>query len=311
MIKLCKYTKDDAKAWDDFVVSSKNGTFMLRRAYMDYHADRFIDHSLMFYQNDLLVALLPCSLHHNELRSHGGLTYGGLIVSTKINVQTVIEIFETIKEYLKEHNIDSLLYKRVPSIYYNYPSDEDLYALFRIGATLVRRDISTSIYLPNKIRFSERRRRGSKLAIKHGLIVRESNDYEQYVAMLSEILSKYHNTRPVHTAAELKLLTELLPEHIKLYATYREDTMLAGVLVYETNTVVHAQYIANSDEGRQCGALDLVFDFLINQQYSMKEYFDFGISTEDNGLLLNEGLVTQKQEFGGRGIIYDFYQISV
>ena len=311
MITVRKYTCDDNVVWDDFIDSSKNGTFMLKRAYMDYHSDRFIDHSLMFYQNEILVALLPCSLHHNELRSHGGLTYGGLITSIKISVQTVLEIFEKLVDYLKATNITTLLYKRIPSIYYKYPSDEDLYALFRIGATLVRRDISTSIYMPNKIKFSERRRRGCKQALKNQIIVKESDDFETYVEILSEILAKYHNTKPVHSALELNSLASKLINNIKLYAAYKDDIMLAGVLVYETENVAHAQYIANSDEGRKYGALDSIFDYLINHQYSNKDYFDFGISTEENGYLLNEGLVTQKQEFGGRGIIYDFYQIKV
>lgn len=311
MITISRYNSEYSAVWDAFVDASKNGTFMLKRGYIDYHSDRFIDHSLMFYQNEILVALLPCTLHNNELRSHGGLTYGGLITSTKVSVQTVLEIFQSLIDYMKAINITTLLYKRVPSVYYKYPSDEDLYALFRVGATLIRRDISTTIYIPNKIKFSERRRRGCKQAIRNQIIVKESDDFEQYIDILSVILAKYHNTKPVHTAAELNLLASKFTNNIKLYAAYKDDAMLAGVLVYETEKVAHAQYIVNSDEGRCLGALDIVFDFLINYKYSHKDYFDFGISTEENGYLLNEGLVTQKQEFGGRGVIYDFYQIKV
>ncbi len=309
MIEIRRYNPINADLWDAFVEGSKNGTFMLKRGYMDYHADRFVDHSLMFYDNDKLVAVLPSSQHGSELRSHGGLTYGGLITSTDIRVQQVLEIFSVLKEYMKEQGIASMLYKRVPEIYYCYPSDEDLYALYRIGANLVRRDISSTIYLPSKIKFSERRRRGSKQASKQGIVVKQSVDYVGYIDMLGEILQKHHDTKPVHTAAELEVLASRFPEEIKLYAAYKDDKMLAGVVVFETDKVAHAQYIANSDEGRQCGALDAVLDYLINQQYANKEYFDFGVSTEHNGMYLNEGLVTQKQEFGGRGIAYDFFEI--
>ena len=311
MITIHKYKREDAVAWNAFVEDSKNGTFMLKRGYVDYHADRFVDHSLMFYDSDKLVAVLPASQHDSELRSHGGLTYGGLIASLDIRVQQVLEIFTALKEYMTEQGLSSLLYKRVPDIYYRYPSDEDLYALYRIGANIVRRDISSTIYLPSKIKFSERRKRGSKQAAKQGIEVKQSTDYSGYIDMLSKILLKYHDTKPVHTAAELELLASRFPENIKLYAAYKEDKMLAGVVVFETDKVAHAQYIANSDEGRQCGALDAVMDYLINQQYANKEYFDFGVSTENNGMYLNEGLVTQKQEFGGRGIAYDFYEIRV
>lgn len=311
MITVKRYQIADKPIWDAFVDASKNGTFMLKRGYMDYHSDRFIDYSMMFYDNNKLVAVFPSSLHDIELRSHGGLTYGGLITSTDIRIQQVIEIFSALKEYMQEQNISSLLYKRVPEIYYRYPSDEDLYALYRIGATLVRRDISSTIYLPSKIKFSERRKRGSKQAAKQGIEVKQSTDYAGYINMLSEVLQKYHDTKPVHTANELELLASRFPENIKLYAAYKDDRMLAGVVIFETDKVAHAQYIANSDEGRQCGALDAVMDCLINEQYADKEYFDFGVSTENNGMYLNEGLVTQKQEFGGRGIAYDFYEIRV
>lgn len=309
MITIKKYTTTDVVTWDAFVDASKNGTFMLKRGYMDYHSNRFEDHSLMFYNDDELVALLPATLHGAELRSHGGLTYGGIIVGRKMTVQVMLSVFDVLKEYVRKSNILRLIYKRVPTIYYTYPSDEDLYALFRNGAKLVRRDVASTIYLPDRISFSERRRRGVKKSIKNGVVVQESNNYEEYISILSEILSKYHSATPVHTADEIKLLANRFPENIKLYVAYKNNEMLAGVLVYITPNVVHTQYIANSDMGRQCGALDIVMDYLINNCYSEKEYFDFGISTENEGLFLNEGLISQKQEFGGRAIAYDFYEL--
>ena len=311
MIEIKKYNIEYKSIWDEFINNSKNGTFMLKRDYMDYHSDRFVDCSLMFYEDGKLIAVMPASLHENELRSHGGLTYGGMISSNKLSTQKTLEIFEKLKDFLKEKNIKKLIYKRVPSVYYTYPSDEDLYALFRIGAKLIRRDISTTIYLPDKIRFNERRRRNVKKAIKANLIFKETMDYESYFDILTEVLSSQHNAKPVHTVQEIKMLVKNFPQNIKLYASYNNDKMLAGCLIYETPTVAHAQYIANSKEGRECGALDFVFDELINKVYKDKTYFDFGISTEDNGKYLNHGLIEQKQEFGGRGIVYDFYELEV
>ena len=311
MITIKRYTAEDAATWDAFVDASKNGTFMLKRGYMDYHADRFTDHSLLFYRDEELVALLPASQHGDELRSHGGLTYGGMITNRKMTVQLMLSLFDSLREYMQENTIARVVYKRVPSIYYTYPSDEDLYALFRNNAILTRRDISATIFMPERIRFSERRRRGVKNAIKTGIEIKESCDYEQYVEMLSDILAKYHNAKPVHTAAELKLLADRFPDNIKMYASFQDDRMIAGVVMYLTPRVAQTQYIANSDDGRQCGALDAVMNYLINECYSDKEYFDFGISNENEGRFLNEGLISQKQEFGGRAIAYDFYELKV
>lgn len=310
MISIQKYTPSHQQEWDSFVDTSKNGTFMLKRGYMDYHSARFVDYSLMCYDENDLIAVLPCSLHGTEVRSHGGLTYGGLIVTRKITASKVLDVFRAIVEYLKLNGIAGLLYKRVPSIYYSYPSDEDVYALYRLGATLVRRDLSTCIDLSDKIRFSERRRRGVKSATKNGISISLSTDYEAYVNILADVL-RVHNAAPVHSADELRLLADRFPDNIKLYAAFRGEKMLAGVLMFVTPMVAHSQYIANSEEGRTCGALDLAMDHLINEVFAGKRYFDFGISTEDNGQFLNEGLVAQKQEFGGRGITYDFYRLNI
>lgn len=40
--------------------------------------------------------------------------------------------------------------------------------------------------------------------------------------------------------------------------------------------------------------MDLIFDFLTNEYYAEKKYFDFGMSTEKKGHL-NAGLITQKE----------------
>ena len=311
VISIENYSVDKLALWNQFVDESKNGTFMLNRGFIEYHSDRFVDYSLMIYDNNKLAALLPASKHGNELRSHGGLTYGGFVIGRKMTAQLMLCVMESVKSFLKAKGFKTLTYKRIPYIYYDYPSDEDLYALFRVGAQLTRRDISTSIFLRDRIRFNERRRRNVKKAIKANLTFRQSDDFCQYIDILAEVLSSRHNTKPVHTADEIKLLAERFPENIKLYASYDGDKMLAGSIIFETPRVAHSQYIASSPAGRNCGALDFCFDKLINDIYSNKEYFDFGISTEDRGLFLNEGLVEQKQEFGGRGVIYEEYTLKI
>jgi len=87
--------------------------------------------------------------------------------------------------------------------------------------------------------------------------------------------------------------------------------MLAGVIVYESENVAHAQYISSKDEGKEIGANDIIFDYLLNDYYTNKRYFDFGISTEKNGWYLNPGLALNKETFGGRGIVYDWYEVNL
>ncbi len=312
MITVHSYSAEKQSEWDAFIDASKNGTFMLKRGYVEYHADRFTDFSLMFCEDDKLIAVMPASLHGNEVRSHGGLTYGGIISDRKMTTPKMLEVFDMMKAFLKEKGIEKLIYKRVPSVYFSYPSDEDLYALFRNGAQTVYRNISTTILMEDRINFNERRRRNIKKAIKAKLKVVQSFDFSGYIDLVNEVLETHHGAKAVHTGEELALLAGRFPENIKLFiAENDEKKMLAGVLLFDTPLTVHTQYIANSDEGRNIGALDLVMDYLINEYAKDKKYFDFGTSNEENGKVLNIGLVGQKQEFGGRGISYDVFEMEI
>lgn len=311
MLAVSRYTPERKSTWDDFIGRSKNGVFLFRRDYMEYHAERFNDFSLMFTdEGQRLVALMPASLEGRVLYSHAGLTFGGVVSGEEMKVPLMLELFAALKEFLRAHDIERVIYKAVPHIYHRLPAEEDLYALFRHGARLFRRDVSTAIRLTAKLPFTKGRKYSVKLARRHGLEVRRSDDFRTFMEIESRVLGTKYNVRPVHTAAELELLAGRFPENIKLFASHRGDEMLAGVVIYEGERVAHAQYISSSDEGKRTGALDLILDYLINDYYTSKPYFDFGISTEEAGRHLNVGLVENKQSFGGRAIVHDFYEME-
>ena len=67
--------------------------------------------------------------------------------------------------------------------------------------------------------------------------------------------------------------------------------------------------MASSNKGREIGALDLVVATLLDKYRENKLYFDFGISIENNGACLNEGLIAQKESFGGRVCVYESWGI--
>lgn len=311
MIEAVRYQPSLKTAWDAFVDVSKNGTFLLKRDYMDYHSDRFTDYSLLFFEGENLKALLPASMHGKRVVSHGGLTYGGLILDRSMTVGCTLEVMDSLISFYKGEGMEELAYKRIPPIYYSYPSDEDLYALFRNGATLSKCGISSAVYLPERIRYSKGRRCNISKANKSGLVFSESRDLSGFFELLTVVLKQRHGVAPVHSAEEIAYLQSKFPENIRLFVAEREGRILAGSLVYETSLVAHTQYLANSEEGRSCGALDFVVDKLISEVYSVKRFFDFGISTEEGGRVLNDGLASQKQEYGARGVVYNEYSIGL
>lgn len=59
MFEIRRYRDSDKNAWNNFVKLSKQGTFLLDRAYMEYHRKRFNDDSLMFSR---AISSMPCFL---------------------------------------------------------------------------------------------------------------------------------------------------------------------------------------------------------------------------------------------------------
>ena len=322
MINVAPYINDAStrKEWDKFVTDSRNGTFLFCRDFMEYHSDRFEDASLLIYDNQKLLGLLPANRSRRDaatVESHGGLTYGGLLLGDKATAMLIGKMLHVAAEYYLAQGYKQLVYKPTPYIYHRQPTEEPLYWLYRAGATLEMRNVSTAVSLRNPLPLSELRGRKCRQAQNADLRIRSEKsgaladeDYPAYWDLLTETLEQRHGVRPVHSLQEIKHLKSLFPNEIKLYTAEREGALLAGVLCFDCGKVVHAQYIAAGAEARTCGALDLLFATLL-EIYSNRAYFDFGISNEPETGRINEGLIFQKEGFGGRSVCYDRYLVSL
>lgn len=318
-MEIIQYTPQQSEAWDQFVRESKNGTFLLERAFMDYHADRFTDCSLMVYEDHLLIGLFPANWDDEErvVYSHQGLTYGGLILSAEVTQKQVLAMMQAIMfwyiDYLQAYR---LIYKPIPYIYSTCGAEEDLYALFRANARLRSRGVSSVVTMSNPLQMRKLRLRGAKKAIENGLYIDRMTEgdwdtLKGYWAILTDVLMRNHAVKPVHTFEEMQLLMSRFPQQIKLFLVRDEKEIVAGCVVFLTRQVAHIQYIAASDQGKETGALDLLFRHLINERFKQMTYIDFGISTEQGGALLNEGLIFQKEGFGARAVCYDSYEVEL
>ncbi|MCR4921677.1 MAG: GNAT family N-acetyltransferase [Bacteroidaceae bacterium] len=327
------YSVNRRELWDEFVAHSKNGTFLIKRGFMDYHADRFFDCSVMVFDGvelsdeedsdalslQNLVAVMPANWDERDrcVHSHQGLTYGGLIVKEDVTQKDVITILKAIFLYYSSYlQARKIVYKPIPYIYCAQPSGEDLYALFRAHCRLTHRLVSTVVSLRNPLRMRTLRQRQARKAIDHGFYIDRmaEGDWEslrEYWALLEYVLQKYHDARPVHTFEEMQLLMQRFPREIRLFLVREHEKIVAGSILFETRQVARVQYIAADEEGRQYGALDLLFRHLINERYKQMEYVDFGTSNEKGGWYLNDGLVFQKEGFGGRAVCYDTYEVML
>lgn len=302
-----------AREWDTFNDASRNGTFLLRRGFMDYHSGRFNDCSLIARDSHRhLIALLPANRVGETLYSHQGLTYGGWIMANRCTGPLMLEVMDAALSWMRLRGVNRLIYKPVPHIYHRYPAEEDLYALFRAGASVSEVNLSSAVDLSAPMRFNENSRRALKRAAAAGITIAETADYASFWAILEQVLASRHNTSPVHTLEEIQLLHDRFPKNIRLFGAFSANgEMIAGTVIFDTGTVAHAQYIASSDIARDRGALAMLFHTLVNDTFAGRHYFDFGISNEHHGQLLNTGLISQKSGFGARGITYTTYRLSL
>ena len=313
MFEIKRYTADKADEWNRFVAESKNGTFLFDRRYMDYHADRFEDYSLMFYYGGSLLAVFPAHLSGDTLCSHKGLTYGGLLMSVKLTISQTMALFSEMNDYLRNMGVRHVYYKCIPWIYHRISSEEDLYALYHVcHARIVARDFSTNIFLTAGLRWERVRRRGIVRAQQAKISVERSDDYSAFWQVLTDNLSTKYGLKPVHSLDEITLLHNRFPEKIQLYQAVKDGKVIGGVVLYISGRVVHAQYSSATPEGKRLGTMDLLYNQIMNCDFRDYPYFDFGRSTENaDGSGLNESLVFQKEGFGGRGLCYDIYEYDL
>lgn len=309
--KVIKYTVSKLEAWNNFVLKSKNGTFLFNRNFMEYHQDRFQDYSLMVYRNEKLTAILPGNILENNLYSHQGLTYGGLVLPSDIKFEVVLEIYKTLLEFLSLNGVEHLVLKKTPKIYCAYFTEETQYLMFLLKAELLKRETLSVISLNAKIKISKNRLEGFKRGIKHGLVIKEEDNFELFWNnILIKNLKKKHNAKPVHSLSDITLLKRRFPKNIRQFNVYYKDVIVAGTTIFESDLVAHSQYISGSENNNVLGSLDFLHVHLINEVFKNKKYFDFGSSNENNGAHINKGLQFWKEGFGARTVTQDFYKIS-
>ncbi len=315
-MEIIRYSSQYKAEWNATVKSSANGTFLHNRDFMDYHKDRFEDVSLLFVHKNKIKGVLPANLKGENVYSHGGLTYGGLIWPAATSSQDVAEMLQLTTEYYAgQMHASNLYYKAVPYIYHSYPSSQDLYFLTQKGATLLHRTLSSTILIQKALPFSKLRQRHMRKAEKMGLSIRMDDNpatWQKYWVILSTVLRDKHQKTPVHSLQEILLLKSHFAKEIRLLTVVYNDTLIAGTVLFLTSCVIHAQYIAANEMGREMGALDMLFDYILHSsEYQQYAYLDFGISTENEGRCINHGLLFQKEGFGARGVCYDEYLLKL
>ena len=299
------------------MAGSVNGTFLHTRRFLSYHRDRFDDRSLVITgSKGQLRGVLPAAVvpgRPSTVLSHPGLSYGGIVHDGSLRGQVMLSVFETIAAHYRGEGFETIRYRAIPSIYHREPAADDLYALHRLQATRYRCDLSATVDLQARRPVSHGRRTGLARATKVGVLV--TDEWDEAVGAFWEILAgnlKRHDATPTHSLEEIETLHRLFPDDIRLLVARLDGDVVAGTVIFDTGRVSHTQYLASSDAGREAAALDPVIDEALQRAERLGcRYLDFGISTEDEGRCLNDGLQTFKLSFGAGAVVFEHFEIGL
>ncbi len=316
-MNITLFESQASDAWDQFVLKASNATFLHERQFLSYHGNRFEDKSLLIENSrNELVGVFPAAVAPQSsecIVSHPGATFGGIVSDGKLRGRACVEAITAIARYYCDQGYTRLLYKAVPHIYHQHPFQDDLYALFLLNARRTRCDLSASIDLVNRGRASEQRRRSLNKAKKAGVRVEFGiANLGCFWTVLQRNLEQKHGVAPVHTFEEMSFLANRFADSIEIVVGVMKSEVVAGIVLFDSLRVSHAQYIASNDIGYECSALDAVFDAAIRRaQEKGKRFFDFGISNEQEGRFLNEGLYQFKAGFGAGGVLHEFFELDL
>lgn len=308
-----RYTPEYKELWDDFVGQSRCGTFLFKRDYMDYHSDRFADCSLMaFNRHGRLTAMLPAEIHGTTISSHRGLTYGGWITPVRhFNGITMTDVFDAAIPVLRELGACELTYKPLPHIYQIMPAEEDLYALFMLGAQQTDCVLSSAIDLRNPAPMNGNKRHAVRFAASSGVTINENCDFTGFWDMLEECLRVRHNAVPVHSLSEITHLQSRFPDQIKLFTASLDDTPVGGAVMYLCDRVARVQYMASTEAGRKAKAPSALIHHLHEICREKYDYIDMGGSNDPDTGILDSSLLSFKSELGARGIAFPTYRLAL
>ncbi|PFG62082.1 hypothetical protein AXZ77_0649 [Thioclava sp. ES.031] len=309
-VRIISYEAEHEAAWNAFVAQSRNGTFLHSRTFMDYHADRFEDRSAIAVSGDEIVGLFAAHAAGQKIASHNGMTFGGLVYGMDHRASLVCDVLGALIEHYGSLGFSKMTYKPVPHIFHKYPSEEDLYAIFRQSGKLIRRDLSAVIPPNGPAKISTLRKRGNKKALKNNVAIREGDFYGLFHKLLEQTLKK-HGADPVHSLSDFDILKQRVPDRIKLIGAFEGDELVAGTWLFLFGHVIHTQYLASSQRGQEIGALDMVIFRVLELAKDQNLHVSFGASTESGGAVLNEGLMAQKEGFGARAMVLDQYEIAI
>ena len=323
-LKIESFTGERESAWDDFVADSRNGTLFHTRRFLSYHpADRFQDASLLFLDGEKIAGVLPAAKKIEDglstLVSHPGASYGGLVLPLGSPMNTTGEMLALLKEHARAEGYGRISLLRLPPVSLHREWSEDQqYWLYQQGWRMTRCEMDGAVDLrclreeqvPASL--TGKCRNMVRQAERGGVVVGLSDDFPAFWVLLGEVLSQRHGAKPTHTQREIQSLKSLLPGQVRLLAAKRGGALVGGIiLVTIHDRALYTLYMAQDYASQQYHPMHLLLrDALCLAIREKRSVLHLGVSTEDGGTKINEGLFFFKESFGCRPVRRESWELS-
>ena len=329
VFRIESYEKKYEQLWDDFVLNkSINGTFLQSRSFLNYHPeDRFEDCSLLiFNQKDNLAAVIPACKDPKDptcFFSHKGSTYGGIIIDKKhYSGNGLLEIIEVFEQYLMENRYTSVYLKITPDIL-SIESPALLEYLLYYKKYQQYSELNTYIDLENYddfilTNFIQGKRTHVNNCLKLGAVCKKIGSNVE-IELLHEIISsnlRKYGVIPVHSFNEFILLKEkCVTNNISFFKCVLNDDIIGGAVVFyfpKTKTI-HTQYLCSKEEFAKLSPMSFMYYSMIVEAKKINyKKISWGVSTENFGRTLNQGLLKNKESYGSTySINKTFYKMCL
>lgn len=307
-----RYCSDDFALWNDFISQANNATFLFDRNFMEYHADRFQDFSLLIFEEDILQAVVPANFKDDTFYSHQGLTYGGFVFANEFPLEEVQAVVSETFIFLQQQAFVKCEIKSMLPFYAPDFHAEIQQVLSDKQAKITAQKMNLAIDFRTEYSISKSKLKHYRRLQSEGLVVKKEADCTVFWQEVLEplLLEKYH-TKPLHSLAEINSLQSKFPNHIEQYNLYRDGEILAGITLFKSRKVVKSQYGATTENGKKFRALDYLFLYLIDSFKADYDYFDMGTVDDNSELGYNEGLLNQKKELGCSVYSQNIFQIAL
>ena len=118
-IELIEYTDEYREDWERFLDSNpRNGDFMMRRSFLEYHKDRFLDRSLLFVEKSEIVSVFPAASLKSSpdvVTTHPGASYGGIAYKSNYGGTLLVEMSSAIVKHYRELGLRQIYIKTKPT----------------------------------------------------------------------------------------------------------------------------------------------------------------------------------------------------